>query len=247
MKKYILFLVLTFLSLQGFGQEHPRVVCIHGFMVTARSMRMVSRILDCGGAETYVWSYPSRKRTIQEHACHLAYYLQEIAAECPGEPINFVAHSTGGVILRAALNLPECPEEARIGRAVLLAPPNKGAILARRFRDFYPIRLALGTKSGRNLMCWCESDIKALGEYPETMDIMVIAGYRGSTLLFNQPNDGFVTLRETMLDIPHRRIELNISHDQMVTSRSVLSIVENFIFCGCADEVLEIDIESEEE
>lgn len=247
MNKVIIIFLLCFCSFPLFAEESCPVVCIHGFMVTPRSMRMVSRFLECSGADTYVWGYPSRKRLLQEHGCHLVSFLQDLAAQNPGQPINFVAHSTGGLVLRAALNLPGCPEEAKIGRIVLLAPPNKGAVLARRFREFYPARLVLGTKSGCQLMCYCENDINQLGEYPESSDILVIAGYRGSSIFFNEPNDRFVTLRETMIDIPHRRVELNISHDQMLSNRAVLHMVNDFILSGCDEEVCgEIEEECEE-
>jgi hypothetical protein len=239
MKKVFIIIFLCLCMTPLFGGES--VVCIHGFMVTPRSMRMVSRFLQCGGADTYVWGYPSRKRILQEHGCHLVCFLQQLAAQNPGKPINFVAHSTGGLVLRAALNLPGCPEEAKIGRVVLLAPPNKGAVLARRFHEFYPARLVLGTKSGRQLMCYCPKDIARLGEFPECLDILVVAGYRGSKIFFNEPNDRFVTLKETMLDRPHKRMELNISHDQMLSSRAVLHIVNNFILCGYNDRSYECD------
>ncbi len=64
--------------------------------------------------------------------------LKEIAAEKRGEPIYFVTHSLGGIIVRAAVNHPECPKEVAFGKAVLLAPPNKRSLTCQAIQDFPP-------------------------------------------------------------------------------------------------------------
>jgi len=243
MKKLCLSIFLVLVTTSLFG-ERLNVVCIHGFMVNHRSMRSVERILEKSGACVYLWNYPSRKRCIQQHAESLALYLHDMACMFPGKPINFVTHSVGGVILRVALNHPACPQEAKIGRAVLLAPPNRGTILARQFRGFYPAHLLMGGKTGQQLMSYDEEVIQRFGTFPETMDILVIAGTQGSKMFFNEPNDGFVTVEETWLSTPHRRVVLHLSHDKMLKHSQVLNITNHFIMCGCPDQCKEESPES---
>lgn len=215
----------------------PTVVLVHGFMASHRNMRRISYFLRCGGAETYLWDYPSRKRTLREHGCYLNRLLNHIAKEKPGVPIYFVTHSTGGLILRAALNLSNCPEEAKIGRAVLIAPPNQGAVFARRMGKYQIVRTFMGKKSGRELICYCASDVYCLGHFPPCIDILVLAGDKSPwEFLFCEPNDGFVTIDETRLETVHRHAVFNLTHSQLILHSDILAKITEFILCGCQNE-----------
>jgi len=95
------------------------VCCIHGFMRSSASMEPMAKAFRREGYQASSWGYPSREKSLEEHAESLVKELQERAKQSPGRPIHFVTHSFGGIILRAALNHDQCPEEAKIGRAVL--------------------------------------------------------------------------------------------------------------------------------
>lgn len=212
---------------------HPTVVVIHGFMSSHRSMKRIGYFLRCAGAEVYLWDYPSRKRTIREHGCHLVDLLNQIAKEKPGCPIYFVTHSVGGLILRAAFNNPNCPSEAMIGRAVLIAPPNQGAVLAHRLGKYGPVRAFMGKKSGRELICYHACDVQNLGSFPPCLDVLVLAGCKSSwDFLFSAPNDGFVTIEETRLETPHRHLVFKLTHSQLIQHSHILARVSRFIIHG---------------
>lgn len=105
--------------------KSDNVLCIHGLFATAMNTLPLVAFLRWQGWEgARPWSFPSRSGTLHAHATKLCKELQQAAAERPGRPIHFVAHSLGGLVLRAALNQGACPEEAKHGRAVLLATPN---------------------------------------------------------------------------------------------------------------------------
>ena len=231
MKKWIVLLLLSIQCL-AFSDTNGTVVCIHGFMTNYRSMKPVEQTLKCLGFRTCSWDYPSRKRTIEQHACNLIPYLQQIACCYPGEPIDFVTHSTGGLILRAALNLPGCPEEAKMGRAVLLAPPNQGSKLAYRFRNFEPIRFMMGNKSGLQLMCYDACDIQRLGSFPSSMQVLVIAGTKGNHMWFCEPNDGYLTVDETALETPYFFTSFPVDHGDLISCSSVLCCIRSFLYWG---------------
>lgn len=231
MKKYIYIFVFCF-QLFSLQAQEESVVCIHGFMTTHRSMKPVKQALKETCLDVYLWEYPSRRQTFQENACLLISFLQKIAHYRPGAPIHFVTHSIGALILRVALNTPECPQEAKIGRAVLVAPPNKGSSLARRFGQLSPVRFVLGPKSGRQLMCYEESDITCLGYFPEEMEILVAAGSRGSSLWFRRPNDGLIAVEETALNTPFYWRVYPISHGKLLKSRQMLCLLKNFLLYG---------------
>lgn len=211
------------------------VLDIHGFMVTPNAMLKLERTLLKAGLNVFPYKYDARNETIECHAIRLKERLKKMACSSPQEPINFVCHSIGGVVLRAALSLPDCPEEAKVGRAVLLAPPNQGSFLARKFRNVLPLRWVLGTKSGWELMYYTPSDMERLGQFPCTMQVLVIAGARGTRIAFQgRLNDCYLAVEETRLNTPHALIVLDVTHGGLLTSDLSLRITRDFLLCGKA-------------
>lgn len=230
MKKYLLILII-FQTLLLNGQEGS-VVCLHGFFRSYRCMIPLGNAMRNEGLRVYLWDYPGRKRTIEQHAACLVEVLNAIAKESPGKPIYFVTHSLGGLILRAALNHPDCPPEAHLGRAVLLAPPNKGAALARMFHSCPMARWIFGNRAGQQLMTYTEKEIGDLGEFPQGMEVMVIAGNEDncfSKMWITEPNDGKVTIEETKLTTPHHHHILPVSHRWIMTSRESMALTKKFL------------------
>ena len=124
MNKFVL-IALTLFSSHLYGAK--QVVTLHGFLRSAWMMNKVAKTLREDGYEVHNWDYKSRRKRIDEHAVDLVSHLNEIAKGEPNVPIDFVTHSLGGIIVRAALNHPDCPNEAKVGKAVLMGPPNQGA------------------------------------------------------------------------------------------------------------------------
>lgn len=230
MKKYF---VLLFLLIAGLAQARS-VVGIHGFLATQKSLNPVRDTLCPCGFDVYLWPYESRDVSICCNAYRLVDFLKSIACQCPGEPIDFVTHSIGAVVLRRALNLPECPEEARMGRAVLMAPPNQGSCMARQFHDVLPVRLFMGDQSGQELMTWGPCEIASLGAFPESMKVLVIAGCKGIHPIFNgQANDGFLLVDETRLETPYSFLLFQLSHGDLIKNRVSLQAMKDFLLKPC--------------
>lgn len=229
--------LLTFLCLFAFWNplhaEERYVVAIHGLLSDHTSMWPIQRTLQCDGMEVYAWDYPSIEGTTCDHASHLFQLLTQIAECRPGQPIDFVTHSIGAWILRQALNIEGCPEEAKTGRAVLLAPPNQGSRLAREYRNVPPIPWILGSKIGCELMSYGPCTIQSMGPFPETMQVLVIAGSRGNHILFNEPNDGFLAVSETALETPYYFEAFHVKHSALLTNAAVLNLTSVFLEYGC--------------
>lgn len=231
MKKTLLLILLLF-SFFKLEATEGSVVCIHGFCRSYKCMIPMGNTLRNAGFSVYLWDYQSRKGTIEQHAEDLVEVLNAIAKKEPGKPIHFVTHSLGGIVVRAATNHPDCPEEAKMGKAVLLAPPNKGAALARQFRECPPIRWVFGKKAGFQLLTFEELDMQCFGRFPETMKVMVIAGTKTPTFFqiwVKEPSDGKVTVQETYLDTPHIHQILYVSHSWIMTSRESIGITKDFL------------------
>lgn len=234
MKQVLFYLLFSFFlilpDLQAQSTENQgTVVCLHGFFQSSRRMMPIGYNLKNVGLDVILWDYPSWHKTIEEHAEDLVHLLNKIALEKPGEPIHFVTHSLGGIITRAAVSHPDCPPEAKIGKAVLIAPPNKGSCLGRKMQDIAPLQWIMGPQAGNQILTYSKEEMENVGNFPLEMDVFVIAGVQGSNLYFSVPNDGKLTVTETYLSTPHTHITTNASHTWILRSREVLEMISSIL------------------
>lgn len=113
-------------------QPEPRelVVLAHGMGRTPLSMRPIKRALEDEGYEVLSFGYSSYCCTIAE----IGEKLRAKLAEEVGPQhvrVHFVGHSLGNIIVRYVLTRDSLPP--RVGRVVMLAPPNQGAHAANTF------------------------------------------------------------------------------------------------------------------
>ncbi len=232
MKKLIVGLLLIFGYSSTLEAVDGTVVAIHGFLVPQRSMHPLRKTLQYAGFDTLLWDYDSPRATVCCHAMDLVSTLQNIAKQKPGQPIHFVTHSIGAWVLRCALNQSHCPPEAKIGRAVLIAPPNQGSIMARRFGNLFLFRFILGNESGRELRTYKAEDVAlCLGYFPSTVQVLVLAGSQGIHW-FRSPNDEFLEVCETVLETPHTFRVLPLTHGKLLSNCCSLQMTRNFLLCG---------------
>jgi len=111
--------------------EHELVVLAHGMGRTPASMWMLARTLRARGYRVLNWGYNSYTRPLHELGALMA---RDVAAAAGNAAtVHFVGHSLGTVITRWVLK--HAPP-ARLGRVVMLAPPNRGAARADRVARF---------------------------------------------------------------------------------------------------------------
>lgn len=207
------------------GQE--TVYCLHGFLRAPTSMQRIASAFEKEGYKVENWGYPSRERTIEGHAEALAQELKKTAEKAPGEPIHFVTHSLGGIITRAALNHPDCPIEAKEGRAVMIAPPNQGARFGHFLSRFKPMRKLMGAKAGSQIL-FCK-DFDYLGQFPPTCKVLIISGTFGWNPFASGKNDGKVGVFESCLDTPHEHKTHFSGHSWIMYSPCVIEEARRFI------------------
>ena len=230
--------LLAILAVTSMGCSRARVerpgtvVCVHGFLRTRANTWAAAAALRRDGWRVVNWGYASRAKIIQDHAGDLVQRLKDIAAAHPGEPVSFVTHSLGGLVVRAALNRPDCPAEARRGRAVLLAPPNRGSALARKLSGAAPVRWVFGRHAGRELMETPEDGFDALGVFPDSCEVLVLAGAAGANPWIPGPDDGKVGVEETRLRTAHAHRRVKAGHSWIAWSPETIRVVRRFLEGG---------------
>lgn len=199
------------------------VLLLHGMGRTRLSMRRAARRLEELGWRTRCIGYPSLTRPIERLAEHVA---EQIAGETGR--IHFVTHSLGGLVLRRLLH---SHRPANFGRAAMLAPPNRGSRLARRFS-----RLGRVVPAVRQLAL-PEADLnRLLG--PIDFELLVVAGSRAVgplRWLARTANDGIVTVDETFAGERSDSLVVPWGHTFIMDSPDVLDTVDRFLRTGSVD------------
>ena len=198
------------------------VVLLHGLWMPGAVMRALASRLRARGYRTHVFGYASRRHPIEAHSDRLVRFLRDAVGT---EPVQFVGHSFGGLVVLSALARPDAPACTGV---VLLGTPVLGCLSGRRLGTVAPGRWLLG----ESRLLWQERrDVRWEGPAP----LGVIAGSRPSLglgrLLGTLPgvNDGVVRLAETTLQGMAGRIVLPVSHTELIFSARVEAQTAHFL------------------
>jgi pimeloyl-ACP methyl ester carboxylesterase len=104
------------------------VVILHGFGASPGWMTPVCRRVTRTGRRVVNWGYPSWRRSIDLSGKDLLKTVYDIAGDESVQRIHFLAYSMGSIICRAALL--KDPQLPKLGRVVMLGPPNRGSHVA---------------------------------------------------------------------------------------------------------------------
>lgn len=127
-----------------------RVVLVHGLGPGRLPMWPLTRRLARTGYKTLNWHYPCLRQTIAAHGRRLHELLQSLDADRATERLHLVTYSMGSIVARVALGL---GRPGKLGRIVMLAPPNRGSHWATWFGP----------------ACrWCVSTIDELAARPDS-------------------------------------------------------------------------------
>jgi len=109
-------------------QAEDTLVLAHGLAARPLIMFPLARSLRPGFGKVINWGYPSLWSRIETHADRLAELLQQLDHEGNEGRVHLVCHSMGCIIARLALTE---YRPRRLGRFVMIAPPNRGSRWAR--------------------------------------------------------------------------------------------------------------------
>ena len=176
------------------------VILLHGLGRTRNSMHAMGQYLQKHSDYPIVnIGYATSRARVQDHAQSLD---QVISGLSRVNEISFVAHSLGNLVIRHYLKdiRKRSVPRPRLGRIVMLAPPNQGSKMAERFKGNRIVRTMWGLSGDEIALHWPRlSSQLAVPNCP----FGIIAGKSELTVINNPLIDGnndlVVTVEETRL------------------------------------------------
>ena len=203
------------------------VILLHGLFRSRNSFKRLERYLAEQGYEVVAIKYPSTQTSIEDQAAQLARVIGRLEG---ADKIHFVTHSLGGLIVRCYLRDHRDP---RVGRLVMIAPPNRGALMAKMAADWFPYRILTGP-AGQELIGGSGSLIAALPA--PWCEFGVIAGGRGNdrgySPLIPGDDDGSVGVGETRLEGMRDSLIVPAIHAFIADNERVKRAVVQFLRTG---------------
>lgn len=193
----------------------------------------MEKTLKSEGYQVVNQGYDSRSKPIEELAPQT---IDKALQRCDeNQPISFVTHSMGGILVRYYLKHREIPN---LNGVVMLAPPNAGSEVVDELGEltlFHWINGPAGTQLGTGK----DELPKRLG--PVSYKVGIIAGdYSFNPLLSTLipgPDDGKVGIENTRLTGMTDHLVLPVSHIFIMNSNEVIRQTINFLRLGRFGEV----------
>jgi len=209
------------------------VVLMHGLAAPRWSMHLLGEHLrNNGGYHIFNVEYASTRRSIDEHAESLASVLASLEGI---DVVHLVGHSMGNVVIRRYLAEPGDGSGAwrpdpRIRRIVMIAPPNHGAIAARRLANFGLFKKVFG-EAGQQLGAeWNDLETRLAVPGVEFGIIGGGVGYRGGiSPLLPGDDDGRITLDTTRLVGAEDFVRVSAVHELIANDPRVFRYTLRFL------------------
>ena len=212
------------------GIEGECVILLHGLARTSRSMNTMEKMLRAAGYEVVNTDYPSRKHSIETLSKQ---FIPPALDQCHNirvGKIHFVTHSMGGILLRWYLSGNEIN---KLGRVVMLSPPNQGSEVVDKLKHL-PGYSLLNGPAGHQLGTDEASMPSRLGA--ADFEVGVITGESSInfflSMLIPGDDDGKVSVERAKLQGMKEFLIVPYSHPFIMKRKAVIHEVIHFLRAG---------------
>jgi len=231
MKHRIMLFATLLAGIAAASTASEGVILLHGLCRTARSMAKMASALESAGYVVLNVHYPSRRATVETLA-------ETVITEALADPklatvtnIHFVTHSLGGILVRQYL---KSNDLARLGRVVMLGPPNQGSEVVDKLGDCVLFEKIHGP-SGNQLGTGTNAVPTRLGAVD--FELGVIAGDRSinwinSLTMITGRDDGKVSVQRTKIAGMKDHIVIHTAHPFIMRNKEAISKTVCFLRAG---------------
>ncbi len=206
------------------------VILLHGLCRTSASMNKMATALETAGYYVENIDYPSRSasiETLSDKAIDQAFADPKMLS-C--SQIHFVTHSMGGILVRSYFKR---HDHGRLGRVVMLGPPNGGSEVVDKLGRWWLFR-SLNGPAGGELGTGADSTPITLG--PVDFELGVIAGDRSinwiNSLMIKGSNDGKVSIERTKVAGMKESLVVHVPHPFLMRNARVIESTLRFLRSG---------------
>ena len=203
------------------------VILLHGLARSKSAMWLLAERIEDAGFRVERIGYDSLDSSLKEIVEDVA---QQIDACCAHgtQPVHFVGHSLGGLIIRAYL---AHHQPLELGRVVLIGTPNQGTPVVDYFRNRWWLRLigAIGLSLGTGQENFPRS--LPLPDYPVDVIAGESDGLDNESVLPGR-DDGLVPIESTKLEGMADFILIQTSHSMMRYDKGVAAQTVAFLRTG---------------
>ena len=205
------------------------VLLLHGLGRTPGMFHDLRPALEAEGRQVVALRYASLTGDIEAHGLWLNALLDRHPQVTR---VSFVTHSLGALVLRAALARdPAWRERLALGPVVMLAPPNQGALIARKLDRWTPARFILGPSFAD-----LAEDKPLPAALPAEVALCIVAGGccggEGYNPLLPGDDDGVVRLAETPLEGGDAALRVEALHTFIAEDGEAIAAVRGFLDDG---------------
>ncbi len=190
----------------------------------------MGRRLRAEGYEVLNLDYPSRRASIEELARKAIGGALDDSRLATCSKVHFVTHSMGGILVRSYFST---HRDRRLGRVVMLGPPNQGSEVVDRLSWTKAFQWLNGPAGGE-LGTGKNSTPNRLG--PVDYELGVISGDRSinwiNSLMIPGPDDGKVSVERTKVAGQRDHVVAHVTHPFMMRDRFVIESTLRFLRTG---------------